>query len=94
MARKKDRVYRDGYVHVNRTLCRTCIYGPEPPIPLATREAMEQGANDESGAIVCHETTGTRKPTVCRGYYEVNRSAILRLAAAMSAVAFDPRPEP
>lgn len=92
MARKQYRIFRDDQVHVNLTLCRTCIYRPEPSIPVATRDLLEQQANEDSAAIVCHETMDTRKPTVCRGYYEINQSVLLRLADAMGVTVFDPVP--
>lgn len=81
MARKqKFNAYRDGFVHICKSICKTCIYRPGSPlmdIPIKA-EAVKN-----NNAVICHSTLkgqGSSNQAVCRGFYENDRTPLLRLA--------------
>ena len=94
----KTNVYRNGKVHVCARMCSTCIFRPGNPmnLPEGRVEKMTADAIKSEGVISCHHTTyGEHKDgeAVCRGFYELKSTVLLRLAAALNIIEWQ-EPEP
>lgn len=95
MASKKKilPVYRDGKVHVCRTMCKTCIFrrdGNEAVEP-ARRDGMVKRAIAKDGSITCHSTLyggNNDEQAICRGFFELRATPTLRAAESMGVIEF------
>lgn len=83
--------YRDGKVWVLDGKCPTCIFRPGNLMYLAPgrRDSMVAECIRHQSAIFCHETLDGPH-AICRGFYDLHRTAIvaLRLAGAMELIEF------
>ena len=80
----------NGKVHVRRTPCKTCIFGPNRLIGI-DQERVDQMTRDADGADTCipchhHLYNGEDIEPVCRGYFNRKSSKTLRLAEALEIV--------
>ena len=82
--------YVNGKVHVRKTRCSTCVFGPNRPVSQARVDQMIAEADAEQAAIACHKHLyqGAEIEPVCRGYFDRGSSVSLRLAVAMDIVEF------
>ncbi len=87
--------FHDGFVHVCRAMCSTCIYRPGNLFHLeeGRRETMTAGALKADTAVVCHSTLGTEHPAVCKGFAEKYATFPIRLAHAMNKIRLIDPPE-
>lgn len=85
MPRERFNVWRDGKVHIQRVMCKTCIYGPRSPIGVERRTEMERSAERAGSCIVCHSTLGTPENAGCRGHLDAGCS-VLQIAQRMGMV--------
>jgi hypothetical protein len=91
MKRKRTfNVYRDGFVHVTKPLCATCIYRPAAG---DVGRAVVAAAKADETAVVCHSTLGTKANAVCGGFFTHAPTPPLVLAKAMNMVKFVPAPK-
>lgn len=81
----KNNTYRDGKVHVKKVMCKTCIFRPGNKMNLAEGrvEDMVESATSEGGAIICHDTLGTKSHAVCRGFFNRHKTPTLQIAERM-----------
>lgn len=90
-----DGPYRDGKVHVQASMCFTCIYRPGNLMRLQPGrvKSMSDDALRDGSAITCHATLEhTNVPAaVCRGFFDANaeRSVPLTMAARIGILEFD-----
>jgi len=80
----------DGKVHVRRTRCETCIFGPNrlAGIDQDRVDQMTRDADAAESCIPCHSHlhVGADIEPVCKGYFDRKSSGTLRLAVAMEIV--------
>ena len=98
MASRKRRpgkfpIYRDGKVHVCKTMCSSCIFrkdGKAAVDPERTAQMALDTTADE-GAIPCHHTiygeNGGRQ-AMCRGFFNLKSTIAVRMAIALGMVEF------
>lgn len=86
-------VYRDGLVHVHRRMCSTCIFRPGNLMRLdeGRVEGMVADSGDD-GCIPCHQVLG-EEPSVCRGFFDLHKNAILQVAERLDVITFTDPPE-
>lgn len=87
------KIYVNGKVHVRQSQCSTCIFGPNSPVTDERRDGMVRAcAEDDSGAgtIACHHHLHQGLPVepVCRGFYDLDQTPILRLAEITGNIAW------
>jgi len=86
-----SRIYVNGRVHVRRRQCATCVFRPADRgrLPGITDDRVTDlvEANADS-ALACHSHLyeGAEVEPVCRGFFDLRRSPILRLAEMMDVV--------
>ena len=86
----RNNVYRQGKVHVKREMCETCVFRPGNLLDLRPgrlRELIDQNLAVDA-ALPCHDTLGTRKRAVCRGFFGrfKHDSATLRMAVILHCI--------
>ncbi len=83
-------VWRDGKVHVKAGRCATCIFRPGNKMRLGPRRVrgMVLTATREDTAIICHDTLGTDRQAVCRGFFNGYRTTPLVMAKLMGLIRF------
>jgi len=87
---RKLRVFRDDHVHVMAERCQTCIFRPGNLMSLR-RGRVRQMVDDATrlnSCIVCHDTSDTKEPAVCRGFFELHPTAALRIAELLGRIRF------
>lgn len=79
--------YRDGFVHVQREECSTCIFRPGNLMELRAGRvrSMVDDARAADAAIVCHKTLDGDR-AICRGFFDRYPTFPLRLAVAMRRI--------
>lgn len=84
----KNNTFRDGKVHVKGKMCKTCIFRPGNKMNLEDGrvEEMVNGATREGGAIICHDTLGTKKNAVCRGFFNKHKTSTLQIAERLGFI--------
>jgi hypothetical protein len=77
--------FHDGFVHVCRAMCSTCIYRPGNLVHLdeGRRETITAAALKADTAVT---TLGTEHPAVCKGFAEKYATFPIRLAHAMNKI--------
>jgi len=87
-----NNVFRNGRVHVKKSMCLTCIFRPDNRMRLAAGrvEQMVEKAKQKDSSIICHSTLRTKKNAVCRGFYENHSTMTLHMAQAMGVIKEDP----
>jgi len=87
----KRPVYRGGKVHVNQDRCATCIFRPEGLrlAPGRLPDFVEDHLRQHT-VIVCHELYESPTPAACRGFYDLDRSDVLRVAQRLGVLKFQP----
>jgi hypothetical protein len=82
------KTFVDGKVHVRRTRCSTCVFGPNKFVDDERVAEMVKGADEAHSCIPCHHHLYQDQPIepVCRGYYDRHSSVTLRLAEAMNII--------
>lgn len=79
--------FRDGYVHVCREMCSTCVFRPGNLMHL--RPGRLRGMIDEAtandGAIICHCTLDGDR-AVCRGFFDRHQTTPLQLAERLGVM--------
>jgi hypothetical protein len=91
MKRPKFNVYRDGKIHVCKSMCATCIFRPGNLMHLEDerRGSMVREAVKEQTAIICHSTLNTRANAVCHGFFKLHSTLPLAVASLMGAIEYD-----
>ena len=86
----RTNVYRNGRVHVRKTLCATCIFreGNLMHLDEGRVEGMVRDASD-SGCIPCHELLDGDH-SVCRGFFNQHRNMVLQVAQRLGVVEYTP----
>lgn len=83
-------VYFDGFVHVVREMCETCVLRPGNPMQLAPGRVrgMIEGSIANNSAYACHKTLDGTQQGVCRGYWDryKDRVSILQIAERLNVV--------
>jgi hypothetical protein len=83
----RHNAYRDGYVHVCRTMCATCVFRPGNLMHL--RRGRVRGMVDEAkaneAAIICHKTLAGDN-AVCRGFFDRHPTPPLHLAERLGVL--------
>jgi hypothetical protein len=82
------KLYRNGTVHVLSEQCATCIFRPGNLMRLKrgrVKEMIEE-AHRNTSCIICHETLGTRKGAVCRGFFDRHPTLPLQIAERMDLI--------
>lgn len=95
MTRRKKPVFRDGKIHVCRTMCKTCIFKPGNLMNLQPGrvEQMVADATKNESCIPCHCTLGGAE-AVCRGFYERHPTSPLQIAQRLDRIELvDPHEE-
>lgn len=84
----KNNSYRDGKVHVKKALCKTCIFRPGNKMHLEEGrvEGMVKSATEDGGAIICHDTLGTKENAVCRGFFNKHKTSTLQVAERLGFI--------
>lgn len=90
---ERHAVFRKGKVHVMAERCATCIFRPGNLMHLKRGRvaSMVRAAKRRESCIPCHETTHTRAPAVCRGFFDRHATAPLQIAERLGYVEFDGR---
>ena len=86
---KRKPPFRQGKVHVQKTMCPTCIFRPGNLMCLApgrVEEMVSQASRSES-TIVCHATLGGEE-ACCRGFFDRHKTATLQIAERLGFVEF------
>jgi hypothetical protein len=80
------KLYRDGMVHVLDRKCDTCIFRPGNLMQLTPGRVKEMvgEAQRNRSCIICHETLGTKRGAVCRGFFDKHAAQSLPLSVAQS----------
>lgn len=89
MSKRRHKIFVNDRVHIRKTQCSTCIFGPRSPVGTERRNQMVADATaDEVGSIVCHHHLyqGQAIEPVCRGFYDRHAGAVLRLAVTLYLV--------
>lgn len=83
----KHNAFRDGKVHLCKTMCKTCIFRPGNLANLEPGrvEQMVRQAEKNESAIICHATLQGDN-AVCRGFFENHSTYPLRLARAFGVL--------
>ena len=86
-------VYRDGYIHVCKTMCPTCIFRPGNQMDLAPGRVagMVRDALTKDGCIPCHSTLYGQNGglnAVCRGFFDGHAPQTLQVASRLGRVKF------
>jgi hypothetical protein len=78
---------RDGYVHVCRERCATCIFWPDNRMNLMPGRLADivKANRDADGALVCHSTIDGDN-AICRGFYETVLTWPLQVAQRLGLV--------
>lgn len=85
--------FRGGKVHVQATMCPTCIFRPGNLMEL--RSGRVRGMVDEARAnetaIICHATLYRRgiDNAVCRGFFDRYPTQLLQIAQRLDLIEFD-----
>lgn len=90
MPRKRRPPFRDGKVHVCKTMCDTCIFRPGNVMSLEAGrvEQMVKTSTKRQSAIICHSTTeGLR--AVCHGFFKLHPTQPLQLAERLGVIEWD-----
>lgn len=84
----KTDVFRDGKVHVQRRMCNTCIFRPGNLMHLAEGrvEQMVEEATRDEGCIPCHKNLDHPGQAICRGFYDLHRTATLQIAQRLGYI--------
>lgn len=84
------KVYVNGRVHVRNKRCSTCIFGNTSPVDVERREGMIKACSVNDGVIPCHHHLHDHSPIepVCRGFFDLDQTISLRLAALYNVLMF------
>ena len=87
--------YRNGKVHVCRSMCPTCIFRPGNKMHLhpGRVEQMVSDATANESAIICHDTLygdGPQANAVCRGFFDRHKTSALQIAERLGVVELVP----
>ena len=70
-------------------MCSTCIFRPGNLMSLSkgrVKEMVASAVKDRS-CIVCHDTLGTRRNAVCRGFFDKYPTQPLQIAERLGLIA-------
>lgn len=82
--KRRRNTYRNGRVHVQRAMCKTCPYRPENR---GVRYDTIERAVAANNALVCHTLTEQgADEAVCRGFYEHDRTPLLEVAERLGVI--------
>lgn len=82
-------VYRDGVIHVQARMCKTCIFRPGNLMHLdpGRVEAMvEDEECGDDGCIPCHQHLDGPGQAVCRGFFDKHRNTPLQVAQRLGFI--------
>ena len=84
----KHKVFVNGKVHIRNRRCETCIFGGNSPVSVERKDEMVALSLRDDGVIPCHKHLAPMQPLnpVCHGFWSLNESIPLRLAAAMEVI--------
>lgn len=85
-----NNVYRKGRLHVMAEKCETCVFRPGNLMELQPgrlKELIEKNLQADA-ALTCHDTLGTRKNAICRGFFDRYKHDVagLRLGIALDVI--------
>jgi hypothetical protein len=84
--KRRRNTYRDGRVHVRRTMCETCPYRPQNR---GVRYDTIERAVAANNALICHTITEKRgNEAVCRGFWDHDRTPLLEIAERLGVIAW------
>jgi hypothetical protein len=86
----RHNVYRDGRVHVQASMCSTCVFRPGNLMALRAGRvrSMVDEAREHDSAIICHQTLDG-DGAVCRGFFERWPTTPLQLAERLGMIAWE-----
>jgi hypothetical protein len=84
----RHNVYSRGSVRVMKEKCETCIFRSSNRMSLMPGRVREMLAEvrRSDGCIPCHETLGLPEQAVCRGQFEVLKTAPLQIAERLGVI--------
>jgi hypothetical protein len=50
---------------------------------------MVRDAKRDESCIICHDTSGTRTPAVCRGFFDLHATSTLQIADRLGMIEYD-----
>lgn len=85
--RRKRGPYRDGFIHVAKEKCSTCIFRPGNLMQLKTGRVatMIAEATANESCIPCHNTLDGDQ-AVCRGFYDNHATQPIQLAQRLGFI--------
>ena len=91
--KRRQKPYRDGFVHVLADRCETCIFRPGNRMDLQPGrvKGMVKQARKNESAIICHSTLGGAE-AVCRGFFDLYPTQPLQLAERLGRLREVPCP--
>jgi hypothetical protein len=87
---RKNGPYREGTIHVQHEMCETCIFRPGNLMHLNRGRVagMVRSAKAKESCIICHETLGDHKQSVCRGFFDRHATFPLQIAERLNMITF------
>lgn len=87
--RRSRKPFRNGRVHVCRSMCKTCIFRPGNLMQLrpGRKDQMVRNATRAESAIICHSTLESEQ-AVCRGFFDAHKTPPLLIAECMGVLEF------
>lgn len=84
---KKKGPFNDGFVHINKRMCDTCIFRPGNLMHLEEGrvEQMVHQATRRDSCIPCHKTLDGQQ-AVCRGFFTKHKTSLLQLAERLGVI--------
>lgn len=84
----KNNSYRDGRVHVMRTMCKTCVFRPGNLMSLRPGRLADLIRENEiaESALTCHSTLDTKTNAVCRGFFDRHPTQPLQVAERLGFI--------
>lgn len=81
-------VFYDGKVHVQRTMCSTCIGHPDNRMDLHPDRVpgMLADVERDQSCIPCHQTLDDRHQAVCRWQFDVCKTQPLQIAERLGHI--------
>jgi hypothetical protein len=89
MPKQKFNVFRDGKIHVCKSMCSTCIFRPGNLMHLlpGTVETMVAESVKDEASIPCHKTLDGDN-AVCHGFFTKHPTLPIRLAKSMNLIEY------
>jgi len=91
---KKLKPYRDGKVHVMKSMCSTCVFRPGNLMHLepGRLDQMVRDAVKAESTIICHSTLEGAQ-ACCRGFFDRHATAPLQIAERIGLIEYVKEPK-